>query len=651
MPELQAALDVALQATAAARTILLAECARPDGPRGEIGHCPADDEAELTIRAILERAFPDWGYLGEETGARPARDAHFTTWFVDPNDGTTTMQRGYRGHAISIGLVCDGQPVLGVVCAVDAPDDDGDLIAWAQGCGPIRRNGQPLPVQQWAENLRPDDIVGLSQAGNRNPVGHLACVAPARYVSSPSIAYRLALVAAGEHVATVSLNYLHPWDYAAGHALVLAAGGAVVDGHGQPLTYQWHVEEDQGQPLAYPAHGPETDSQVFAGHARVARGLVTRHWEGITRSGFGDAAPPPDLAPVRAQVGKLVHDPGTLSRAQGCLIGQFAGDALGALVEFQSAEHIAARYPDGGPRELAAGGPHAIIAGQPTDDSELALVLARSLVAHSGFDQEAVGAAYAGWYHGWTHTLEPRTCDHPWCRPFDVGGTTARALGAVDAADVLDGRAAQRARAAANKESQANGALMRVSPLGVWGALRDPVVVDEAARQDAQLTHPHPLCQTASALFAVTLGAAIRERLNPMTTHAFALEWLRQHASQSDLVRVVQVAADEPPADYLTQQGWVLIALHNAFFQLLNAPSFEAGLVATVRKGGDTDTNAAICGALLGAVYGRSAIPDQWQHMVLSCRPMPGQPGVHQPRPAVYWPTDALVLAERLVLG
>ena len=289
------------------------------------------------------------------------------------------MQRGYRGHAISIGLVRAGVPVLGVVCAVDAPDDNGDLISWAEGCGPIRRNGIEPAARTWSDHLSPHDVVGLSQAGNRNPVGYLACVAPARYVSTPSIAYRLALVATGDHVATVSLNYLRPWDFAAGHALVRAAGGIVADEHGQEITYL--------------GHRPDTATQIFAGHPRVVQDLVHRHWAGASRSGFGDAAPPPDIAPVRAQVGKLVHDPDVLSRAQGCLLGQLAGDALGALVEFQSEDRIAARYVDGGPRQLADGGPHAIVAGQPTDDSELALVLARSLIVHSGFDVEAVAAA------------------------------------------------------------------------------------------------------------------------------------------------------------------------------------------------------------------------------------------------------------------
>ena len=68
----------------------------------------------------------------------------------------------------------------------------------------------------------------------------------------------------------------------------------------------------------------------------------------------------------------------------------------------------------------------------------------------------------------------------------------------------------------------------------------------------------------------------------------------------------------------------MLIALQNAFFQLLHSQPVADGVVATVRAGGDTDTNAAICGALLGAVHGREAIPEQWRRMVLSCRPLRG---------------------------
>jgi ADP-ribosylglycohydrolase len=276
-------------------------------------------------------------------------------------------------------------------------------------------------------------------------------------------------------------------------------------------------------------------------------------------------------------------------------------------------------------------------------------LLARSLVAGSGFDQESVAAAYAAWYHGWTHSETPELCGHPWCRPFDVGSTTAQALRGITPPDVLSKRAAACAIKSANRESQANGALMRISPLGIWGAFRDPSDVAAAARQDAQLTHPNPVCQDASAVLAVTLAATIRHGLDPLQTYAHALDWARCSGIDASVILAVEAAQHGPPADFQSQQGWVLVALQNAFYQLLHGENLQDGVVATVRCGGDTDTNAAICAALLGAVHGRDAIPIQWQRMVLTCRPMPGHSAVNQPRPALYWPTDALILAERLV--
>ncbi|MEI7948214.1 MAG: ADP-ribosylglycohydrolase family protein, partial [bacterium] len=84
-------------------------------------------------------------------------------------------------------------------------------------------------------------------------------------------------------------------------------------------------------------------------------------------------------------------------------------------------------------------------------------------------------------------------------------------------------------------------------------------------------------------------------------------------------------------------------------WQLLHAPNVEEGVVDTIMHGGDTDTNAAICGALLGAVYGLDAIPVQWVTSILRCRPKIGTAGVYRPRPECFWPVDALELAERLV--
>ena len=108
-------------------------------------------------------------------------------------------------------------------------------------------------------------------------------------------------------------------------------------------------------------------------------------------------------------------------------------------------------------------------------------------------------------------------------------------------------------------------------------------------------------------------------------------------------------AAEAPPEDYLQHQGWVLIAFQNALWQLLHAASLEDGVVDTVGRGGDTDTNAAIAGALLGAVHGLAAVPARWTEAVLRCRPEADRPGVRQPRPECLWPVDALDLAQRLL--
>ena len=68
--------------------------------------------------------------------------------------------------------------------------------------------------------------------------------------------------------------------------------------------------------------------------------------------------------------------------------------------------------------------------------------------------------------------------------------------------------------------------------------------------------------------------------------------------------------------------------------------------MATITRGGDTDTNAAICGALFGAVVGASGIPKRWRDVVDRCRP---GPGTLRPRPAEYWPTDLPGIAARLL--
>ena len=112
----------------------------------------------------------------------------------------------------------------------------------------------------------------------------------------------------------------------------------------------------------------------------------------------------------------------------------------------------------------------------------------------------------------------------------------------------------------------------------------------------------------------------------------------------------LQRSETAPPAVlHGAKQGWVLRSLQNAFFHLRNTASTEEAIVQTVAGGGDTDTNAAICGALVGAAHGREAIPAAWRRLVLTCRPLAAS-GARHPRPRGLWPVDALSLAERLLV-
>ncbi len=303
-------------------------------------------------------------------------------------------------------------------------------------------------------------------------------------------------------------------------------------------------------------------------------------------------------------------------RALGCFLGQVAGDSLGSLVEFRSPEEIRAAWPDG-VRRLADGGAWGTLAGQPTDDSEMALMLARHLAHAPAYEAQEALRGYRFWLAS---------------RPFSQGATITGAL---------NGRP--------SPDSQANGALMRVSPLGIFSARFSWRDAARWAQEDAALTHPHPVCLQANALYVCLIAEAVRGGGPSDRLHAYLRELAARMPLEASLCDVLDRAAVSPPEDFMTHQGWVLVAFQNAIWQLLHAPGFEEGVVDTVMRGGDTDTNAAICGALLGAVYGSGAVPSQWREAVLACRPQAGRPGVARPRPACFWPVDIPQLVPQLL--
>ena len=587
-------LAAAIAAVEAEGEQLLAEFHLPGGPRGAGSKAPIDEEIEVRLREALQRALP-CVFIGEETG-----ETHYAgggaiegwAWIVDPHDATSDFLKGIRGSSISVGLVRGSVPVLGVVHAPASPDRGRETFAWAEGAGPLRRNGRPVNCELRGGTLAQSAIVFATASSALRPVSFARAVAPARFVALASVAHRMARVAAGDGVATLSIHEVNEYDIAAGAALLRASGGAVLDFSGREVVFT-------GRPNAI-VNG------CFAGAPEAAARLVRFDWSSVAKE---------ERRPRRTPTAyPKLADSGRLARAQGCLLGQAIGDSLGSLVEFESAQSIARAYPQG-VRELADHSGRGTIAGQPTDDTEMALALARSMLAAGRYDAKTALAAYRAWFAS---------------APIDIGRTTRAAL---------EGRP--------DASSEANGSLMRASPIGVWAA-GDPARAAAAARADSALTHPNPVCGDACAAYAAAIASGIAggnraAMLSAALAHASAT-----HAVSPARSAIERAAQGEAVLDFASKQGWVLVALQNAFFHLLHASDFEEALLATVAAGGDTDTNAAIVGALLGAALGIEAIPPRWVAPVLACRPL-AEVDVARPRPMDYWPDDLLEIAEALL--
>jgi len=559
--------------------LLAAEFLRPDGPRGRRGSAPIDKEIEERLREKLLALIP-CRYVGEETGSADGKEKG-SAWLVDPQDGTSEFTGGKRGSSISVALVRNSQPVLGVVHSPLSPDRGRDTIAWAEG-GPILRNGRKIEVDLSQRQLAAGEFVFATASAAQRPGAWSRACAPARYVAMPSIAYRLARIGAGDGVATLSIHGVNEYDVAAGMAIIRAAGGVVLDAEGNAVTLSGTERRLSG---------------CFAGAPAAAKSLARFDWKSLDNE-------PPQKARVELGFPRKAPE-SRVDHAHGCLLGQVIGDSLGSLVEFKAAAEIARLFP-AGVRSLADGGVYHTIAGQPTDDSEMALALARSLVSNKGFVAEKVLDAYREWMT---------------TRPVDIGTTTERGLLGLH-----------------TTESESNGSMMRVSPIGVWAA-GDPARAAATARLDSALTHPNPVCVEACAAYAAAIAAGIA---------GGSREAMREAALANCRGKACEVLERGGlPQDYFTHMGSVLVSMQNAFHHLAKS-GLEEALIATVAAGGDTDTNAAICGALLGAALGRSAIPSRWILPVLACRSTLDA-GAPRPRPAIYWPDDILELAEALL--
>lgn len=277
-------------------------------------------------------------------------------------------------------------------------------------------------------------------------------------------------------------------------------------------------------------------------------------------------------------------------RYLGCLISLACGDALGGPVEFESRAALDERFPNG-LREFIGGGWLHLEPGEITDDTQMTLDIARSLVTFPDGNMDDLAARFLVWRNS---------------EPKDIGNTTRDALDRLANGVPWQDAGAQAFEARGPIDSAGNGAIMRCAPIPLRFR-NDPSRLREVSIDTARITHANPLCTWS----CVAVGQAIVALLNGESIPA-AIE-LSATGIKNDDVRDAITLATIGARDDIRSGGFVLETVAAAYWSLLHTDSFEEAVVTAVGLGGDTDTTGAVAGALAGAHYGVDAIPSRWR--------------------------------------
>ena len=288
-----------------------------------------------------------------------------------------------------------------------------------------------------------------------------------------------------------------------------------------------------------------------------------------------------------------------------------AGDALGAPHEFGPALHASV------PLGMTGGGSFGWKPGEWTDDTQMSLALLTPL-ARGDRDVAAVETGFLDWYLG---------------HPADVGNQTRAVL--------ANGRplreSADRYRERHPDRAAGNGGLMRVGPAGLSFPGNAAKIAAYAAAT-TELTHADADCLDASVLWAVAIDHTIRSAPHSAMPWDFAaavragLLYLTEDRRERWAGLIDEACATQATA--FENNGWVVHAFQAALAAIVHTPIPEtvtpcrhlvAAIEAAVRRGGDTDTTAAIAGFLLGARWGATAIPLAWRSVLRGQR-VGGQP-------------------------
>lgn len=268
-------------------------------------------------------------------------------------------------------------------------------------------------------------------------------------------------------------------------------------------------------------------------------------------------------------------------RMGGGLLGVAAGDALGATLEFLSADAIRRKF--GVHREIVGGGPFGWRPGQGTDDTDLTwAVLAAYL--DGPYTLERVADNMLDWFHK---------------RPRDIGGATSQALARLNRTGDphTSGNAGER--------SCGNGSLMRCIPTAM--ARPDAAIRRSELVEISAVTHAHIQCTDSCVAYGEIVNALLEGTDVPAALAT---------ARALDLHPKVRGALDIDPAlpvERLRTSGYVIDSLGCAIWAIQQDTTFEEVIVALVNRGRDTDTTGAIAGGLVGVLQGVEAIPSRWR--------------------------------------
>lgn len=296
----------------------------------------------------------------------------------------------------------------------------------------------------------------------------------------------------------------------------------------------------------------------------------------------------------------MAHN-GTMERVLdnyvGAMLGVAIGDALGAPYETMSAKRVAAELENKKLDYVAFVDPFnkdvTIPAGSVTDDTEMSFALAQSLI-QGGFDIESQYQAYRKLVQ--SDAVSPLTGG----RLYGFGGLTKSALSALTLSESMsDPNVPIRA---------SNGALMRTAPIALLTAMTINLFQSFQLAQDATgVTHRSKLAAEISGVYTVILAGLLRG-YSPSSAIDLAQGVLPRCVNGG----LIHEFLSAPWRDIGLMRGAALESFRVAIDVLTLAGrdgcSFESGIEYVIGKGGDTDTNAAIAGALLGAHFGANEI-------------------------------------------